>query len=1026
MAATSHGSIPAAAGSAGRRRHWAVPAVLLLGLALSALASWRTRLAVHAEAQARFVGESERLAAELVRRITQSSYALHGLRASMAVSGRMRRVEFRSWVAQRDLAREFPGIRGLGFIERVPRPELAEYQARERADSAPDFTVQTSGEAADLFVITHIEPVERNRPAVGLDVGAERVRREGAERAIDTGRLSLTGPVVLVQDEQRGPGWLLFLPVFRPGASVASQAERRAALIGLLYAPIAAAEVLAPLAEFAEHRLRFQLSDEQAASSLLYDSAAGPTLDRWPAPRFSQQRSLQIAGRVMTLQIASTPLFEARMAGWVGSVVLLAGLALSLLLTFGVARLQASRDEAEARSQQVSRDLAEHEKLIQLMIDSIPAQLSYWDRTLRCRLVNRAVCVAWGRRREELLGTPLAATPLGAKFLAQAQPAIDAALRGSEQQHESSETLPSGRVESTLTHFLPDLRGEDTPGLVILTLDISELKSAQNAAQQASAAKSRFLSSMSHEMRTPMNAVIGMLELLRSTPLSPRQDDYAKKAERAASSLLLLINDILDFSKIEAGKMRLDPRPFSMRALLEDVQVVLAASLGDKPVALRLHCDPAVPPLLFGDDLRLRQVLTNLGDNAIKFTHRGEIELRVDQLGIAQGIAELEVSVRDTGIGISPEAMLRLFDDYAQASSTTTRHFGGTGLGLSICRRLARLLDSELKVESVPGEGSRFHLRLRLPLTTVSPADASRASSSSDDVTALPLAGLRLLLVEDNELNQQLAKELLAARGAAVTVVENGLLAVQKLEQAESEFDAVLMDVQMPVLDGYAATQRIREKHGNRLPIIAMTASVFEKDREAARQAGMDGYLSKPIDTRALVDTLLRHISKRQRRSNESLLALAATSATPPTPVRPVAPEAPAAPAAPEAPASACTAAEPPRFLDPAKAIELLGGDRELYFSLVPPFCERLRVVAAQLQSTTEVQTADDQLRLLHTLRGMASTMGAEGLAAQAKAAERIGHDTDRALDAAALAGVRQAISRTLAELSSLTDKPPA
>jgi HPt (histidine-containing phosphotransfer) domain-containing protein len=186
----------------------------------------------------------------------------------------------------------------------------------------------------------------------------------------------------------------------------------------------------------------------------------------------------------------------------------------------------------------------------------------------------------------------------------------------------------------------------------------------------------------------------------------------------------------------------------------------------------------------------------------------------------------------------------------------------------------------------------------------------------------------------------------------------------------------------------------------------------------------MDGYLSKPIDTRALVDTLLLHISKRQRRSNESVLALAATSATSATPVQPVTPETPATPAAPAAPTTASTAAEPPRFLNPAKAIELLGGDRELYFSLVPPFCERLRVVDAQLQPSAEPQTADDQLRLLHTLRGMASTMGAEGLAAQAKTAERIGHETDQALDAATLAGVRQAISRTLAELSSLAEKP--
>lgn len=854
-----------------QQRVLVVSLVLVVGLALSALASWQTRIAMQAEAKARFIGESERLATELVRQITQPSAPLLSLRASMAVMGRMGRLQFRRWVAERDQGREFPGIPGLGFIERIPRALLPEHLARERADHAPEFAVKTRGDAPELFVVTRIEPIARNRQAFGLDIGSERVRREAAERAIESGNLALTGPIALVQDEQHGSGWLLLLPVFLPDQAPTNAAERQAALMGLVYAPIRAAGVLAPLVDFAKKRLQFRLLDGTEDGQLIYDSARATPQALGHVPLLTSRWPLQIAGRKMTLQIASTPLSEAQLSGWASSVVLLAGISLSLLLGIAVSRVHASRDAAEARSQRARRDLAEHQQLIALMLDSIPAQLSYWDRDLRCRLVNRAVCAALQATRDELIGRALSTTPLGARFLTDAQSAIQAALRGETQQWESAETLPDGRQHTTLTHFLPDRRGDETLGIVILTLDISDLKNAQNVAQQANQAKSRFLSNMSHDMRTPMHAVLGMLGLLRATPLDAQQDDYAMKAERAARSLLALINGILDFSKIEAGKMTLDPRPVSLRALLNDVSVFLQASLGDKPVALRIHCDPGVPPLLLADDLRLRQVLTNLGDNAIKFTHRGEVEVRIDQLAQVDSIAELEISVRDTGIGISAEAQARLFDDYAQGSKSTVRHFGGTGLGLSICRRLVALMGSELKVDSVPGEGSRFSLRLSLPLSRV-PADNRLSwSGGKDDVSARPLAGLRLLLVEDNEVNQQVGSEILSTLGASVTVAGDGLQAVQRLEQGSQDFDAVLMDLQMPVMDGYAATAQIRTRQGPRLPIIAMTASAFDSDREAVREAGMDGHIEKPINVRGLIDTLLSEIGKRRRRSDDCL-----------------------------------------------------------------------------------------------------------------------------------------------------------
>jgi len=968
-----------------RRRRWGAALTLLISLVVSVLASWRMQLAVRAEAKARFVGESDRLVAELARRITQSGYALHGLRASIAAGARLDRLQFRRWVAHRDLPVEFPGIRGLGFIERVPRADLAAFVARERADHAPDFSVQSTGDASDLLVITHIEPIARNLPALGLDIGAEAIRREAAQRAIDTGQLSLSGPIVLVQDERRGPGFLLFLPAYRPDVPLATASDRRAALIGLLYSPIAAAEVLSPLRSFVEGRLRFRLHDVEAAGPALYDSAAEDSLVARGQALLGQQVPLAIAGRMLIVHIESTRAFEAGLARFSPYVVLIAGVALSLLLASVFSRLLASRDAAEARSQQASLALAENEYLIRQMIDSVPARLSLWSPQLCCRLANQALCTALGRSREELVGMPLTAAAIGISDLSEVQPAIDAALRGEAQQREWSQRQPDGRVMSTLAHFLPRWREDEIRGLCILTLDISELKDAQRAAQQASEAKSRFLSRMSHEIRTPMNAVLGMLELLRATPLNAQQADYAGKAERAARSLLALINDVLDLSKIEAGRMTLDVRPFSPRAVLDEVAIVLSAALGDKPVALRCHCDAAVPAQLIGDELRIRQVLTNLGSNAIKFTHRGEVDVHIALLSQTGSEVELELSVRDTGIGIPQEAQARLFDDYRQADETTTRTFGGTGLGLSISRQLATLMGGELGVSSAPGVGSRFWLRIRLPLVTSAAAPIDAAHSL--DIVARPLAGLRLLIVEDNELNQQIARELLMARGAEVCVASDGQQAVQQLEQAAGRFDAVLMDIQMPGMDGYAATRFIRGQLGlTKLPIIAMTANAMDSDREAARQAGMDGHLAKPIDSRQLVESLLLHIGRSQKNSSSTAASSGATADT-------------------------------PGILDRSAAIALLGGDDELYRSLLPMFRQRLVEVDAQLQLLQSATPRPDPGPLLHNLRGMASTMGATALAVAARQAEGSARQSPDSDLGGLLAGVSQSIAATLSAL---------
>ena len=358
-----------------------------------------------------------------------------------------------------------------------------------------------------------------------------------------------------------------------------------------------------------------------------------------------------------------------------------------------------------------------------------------------------------------------------------------------------------------------------------------------------------------------MNAILGMLQLLQNTPLTPQQQDFARKTEDAARSLLGLLNDILDFSKIEAGKMALDPRRFSLDKMLANLTVILSANIGDKPVVFRCELGETVPRSLVGDDMRLQQVLINLGGNAVKFTSQGEVVLAVHTREQSATDVVLEFAVRDTGIGIAPENQQHIFDGFSQAEGSTTRRFGGTGLGLSISSRLVRLLGGALTVQSAEGQGSQFCFQARFALPAAHTAQAPDAAlpPTSSSTKQPRLAGLRLLVVEDNKVNQLVAQGLLAKEGALVTLADDGQLGVSAVARAQPPFDAVLMDLQMPVMDGYTATRAIRNDLGLlKLPIIAMTANAMAADRTACLEAGMDEHIGKPFELDHLVATLLR------------------------------------------------------------------------------------------------------------------------------------------------------------------------
>ena len=756
--------------------------------------------------------------------------------------------------------------------------------------------------------------------------------------------------------------------------------------------------------------------------------------------------------------------------------------------------------------------------------------ISVADRAGRITRANDAFCRISGYERNELVGHNhriIRSDEQSAEFWTNMWKTISS---GSAWRGQVRNRAKDGSHYWVDTHIAPviGLDGK-VEKYIAVRFDITKSKAGEQAlieasaaAQSASLAKGQFLANMSHELRTPMNAVLGMLTLLRKTKLTARQADYAAKSDGAARSLLNLLNEILDFSKIEAGKMALDPHPFALDQLLREVSVILGTGLVAKPVELLFDIDPLIPSQLVGDAMRIKQILLNLGSNALKFTPLGEVILAMRVIQRSDAEVRIQFSLSDTGIGIALENQARIFSGFSQAESSTTRMFGGTGLGLVISQCFVELMGGVLEVDSTVGVGSRFFFTVSLPIAnqefapieqledfsadqgpcrvlliddntsarrilkrmgrslgwsmdlastgeqalqilqqqgaedspyqiilvdwtlaqlggwdswqqirqvqteqwqagSANPAllllmvsaheqeqllagnsnaetmlgsfvvkpitagmlrDAVKAAridqNPTPPVADLPqpaspgrLEGMHILLVEDNSNNQQVACELLEYEGARVQIAHQGAEAVAVIAAAGGSFDAVLMDVQMPVMDGFEATRRIRRDLGQTdLPIVAMTANVLDSDRQACLAAGMNSYIGKPFGLDELVAVLRAQVS-RQDATGVVGKAIA--------------------PVANVLSSIAQTATE--AGVDLSAALERMGGMEDLYRRMLATFVADLQTMPGQLhtfaQNPQQDNNLDDAVRLLHTLKGLAATMGATELSTAAASAEQ-------------------------------------
>jgi PAS domain S-box-containing protein len=516
----------------------------------------------------------------------------------------------------------------------------------------------------------------------------------------------------------------------------------------------------------------------------------------------------------------------------------------------------------------------------------------------------------------------------------------------------------------------------------------SELAEAKEQAEASTRAKSDFLANMSHEIRTPLNAIVGLTHLCLQTPLDARQRSYVDKAGRAAKSLVRIVSDILDFSKIEAGGAELELRPFRPADVAEQVRAVLGEMAEGKGLRFSVQLAPDLPPVLLGDALRLEQVLVNLVGNAIKFTSVGAVEVTIGVQARSPTSCTLGVEVHDSGIGLSQAQLARLFAPFSQADTSITREYGGTGLGLVIAKRLVERMGGQIWVHSTPGQGSVFGFSARFGELAPSPgaAPAAQHSDGAPVPPAGPLYGMRVLVAEDNEINQQVIVELLQAVGAQAVLAGNGLEVLQRLQAPGAAFDMLLMDMRMPEMDGPTATRALRRLPGwADLVVIAITANFSAEDRRLCLEAGMDDFETKPIEPERLYATMARW--RRQARRGgaaaapESAATPGAGSATSP-------PHQPAA-------TGAGAATSLTELLDPARLRHL----QDLFLS-------HAEGDLAQMQAAFDRSDLHAVVDTAHQLKSSAATFGAGALGAACALIERSG----KAGDWASVRGQLQAL----------------
>ena len=676
--------------------------------------------------------------------------------------------EWHYFVQGLNIEYNYPGMQGYGFSVMLMPDEVAPVEQKMRAHGSSAFALKPKGIRDEYSTILYLEPMDkRNQQAIGYDMYSNPIRKMAMDIARDSGMLSLSGKVTLVQeiDTHKQAGFLLYAPLYQKNMDMSDFQKRQKGLIGFIYSPFRMDDLMrSTKADTDEIDFKLYDSHDLSDDSLMYKSSAESSY----VPKYTLKKSLTLYNHTWYVLFSSSQKFDA----------------------------------------------------------SNNNQYAFW----------------------------ITAASLTAYFILIG--VIFALLRSRYLIQQQTDELNA--IQKTLYKKTDDLY------------------EAKEAAEASARAKSEFLAAMSHEIRTPMNGVLGMLGLLEKSRLEATQKHQVHVAISSATSLLGLINDILDFSKIEAGKMDLEMLEFDLKHELEDFAQSIAFKAKEKGLQLILNTDAITYPNIITDPGRLRQILTNLVGNAVKFTAKGQIHINASLHPDKDNQGHLRIDVMDTGIGIPSQKIANLFEAFTQADSSTTRKYGGTGLGLSIVKKLCQLMGGTISAASIPGEGSTFSVNLTLalgsdqPLTQTTQQVLQAAHEENIDWPS----DTRILLVEDNATNQLVANGMLETLGLYADVAANGLEALEaiRISNDTQPYSIVLMDCQMPEMDGYDATRAIRAgkagEENKNIPIVAMTANAMQGDREKCTDAGMDDYIAKPINLSVLQSALIKWVLKEEPSNN--------------------------------------------------------------------------------------------------------------------------------------------------------------
>ncbi len=845
----------------------------------------------------RFAYRAEKERDNILVRLQAYEQVLRGGAALFESSDKVSRMEWQTYVKHLGLSNTLPGIQGVGFSLMIAPAEKSAHEAAVRDDGFPNYKVWPANERDQYSSIVFLEPFEgRNLRAHGFDMFSEATRREAMERARDTGQAALSRKVVLVQETDKDvqPGFLMYLPVYRSNMPRDSIDERRAALFGFVYSPFRAKDLMRSIIAHSRQDVDVEIFDEDALpANLIFDSNADE-------PDHKQgihvtELPVEIGNHRWIAKFRSRPEFELAVASYLAESIAIGGTLLSLLIYF----ILSNNARHHRRIEGIAGKLAESEQSLRSVLDNAPDSvfIARADGTLR--YVNRRATTLVGYALDELPGMNLEVfAPDGEQeahrqFLAKVrdtgQMTVEMGLRRKDASTVAVDInavrLPNNEILGACRDITERKRTDAELAAYrhqlenLVEMRTADLSLAKEAAEAANRAKSAFLSNMSHELHTPMNAIIGITGILLRNCKDPLEKPRLAMLNSSAHHLLHLLDKVLDYSKIDADKLHLDNVPFRVGDILSHVDKTLGEQFRNKKLRFVCAISPEIrDKKLLGDARRLQQVLLEVLGNAIKFSEQGQITLRVETLQETALHVGLRIQVEDTGIGIPPEAMKRLFSPFEQADASTTRQHGGSGLGLAICRRIVQRMGGDFEVSSTPGIGSTFSFTAHFDKAdAATPPAALPVHSAEAAEMQLREAhqGARILLADPDPHSRELALACLDGLGLRVDLADNG---ADALEMAlPSHFDLILLATEMPEMDGFETCRALRSLAAYRMtPIIGMIDPDMADGQQTCLNAGMNDVLARPLEAKTLYTALAGWLPSKSANSAASRQSLQA------------------------------------------------------------------------------------------------------------------------------------------------------